>query len=142
MKNLLIAVAALVPAVAFAEPKMQAGQYTVTITVEMNGRQMPPRTTSHCATREHVGDAKSFLKAMQQDKSCQIDNFKMSGSTASFDMTCTDRGQAKGHVDATFTGKGVDSTMTMSMANPKTGEQMTMKMLTHSERTGDCPAAQ
>lgn len=142
MKNLVTAFVVLAPVLAFAEPNMQAGQYTVTTTMEMNGRQMPPRTHTHCATREHVGDAKTFLTKMQQDKSCQVENFKMAGQTASFDMTCSGRGGAmKGHVEATFNGKGVDSTMTMAMNNPKTGEAMNMKMITHSERTGDCTEA-
>jgi Protein of unknown function (DUF3617) len=136
MKKMLIATLLAIPGLAFAEPKLQQGQYTITRTMGMNGQQMPPQTSTFCATAEHVANAKSFL-SQTHDKSCQMDNFKLNGQKASFDIACNTRGMpTKGHVEAQFSSTGVDTSVTLQ-AQTKNGP-MTITMTAHTVRTGDC----
>jgi len=136
MKIRAVVIVSLLGLAGAAWAKMKPGKYEVSMVMEMNGRQMPPRTETKCFT-EKDGEHTDWVKKMQRDPSCQMENLKNEGNHISFDMVCP-KDHGKGHGELNLTGEGMTMTMTMDMAGPK-GQQMSFKSEMKSHRVGDCP---
>jgi len=95
--------------------KMKEGLYETTVSMSMSGMeqipqgvQMAPRTTSRCFTKEDVAKGSEVLNQNprgQGKSDCQIQNFTLSGDSASYTVSCpSQRINLDGSI--TFTGNG------------------------------------
>jgi hypothetical protein len=150
MKTTVIAAAALacIPLAASAQfeqlkGKVKPGMYEYKMTMEMAGmpKGMPgmpgmggqPMTMQHCVKQEDIDNGK-FGDKNNASKDCKVENFKMSGNTASYTMTCTGKNEMKGDTRISFndTGFVMDSNMTMSHG----GQPMSTKQHMESKYLG------
>lgn len=102
--------------------KMKEGTYETTVSMSIlgmeqfpQGVQMAPRTTSRCFTREDVANGSQVLNPQnprgQSNSDCQIQNFAMSGNTATYRISCPNqRISLDGGITFTDNGyKGINS---------------------------------
>jgi hypothetical protein len=121
-----------------AEHTLRPGEYEMTTEMKMEGmnHQMPPTTMRHCFTAEDVKDSRRIAQGGQPKNSdCEIKDMKMSGSHATWSMTC--KSGAKGSAEMDYRGDGYDMKMDMEMPGGEHGA-MKMKMHTTAKRVGDC----
>jgi hypothetical protein len=141
MKTTLIAAVALlvvaVTAIAQSSP-IRPGSWEVTMQMQMAGSpvQMPEMKTTQCVTPDQVKDPSSTLPTGPQGRGgkndCKVQDYKMSGNTATWKMVCTTPQPMTSTGEMTFTDDSYNGTMTMDSAQG----QMTMKMA--GKRLGDC----
>ncbi|HEY2746178.1 MAG TPA: DUF3617 domain-containing protein [Polyangia bacterium] len=125
-------------AVAFAKGPQKAGNWRLTVQMEMAGMgQMPPQTFEKCITQSQADDPKQAIQA--ETKDCDPPDVKVSGNTVNYKITCHPRGNtATGTGQITYSGDSYSGTTTFEMANPRGGG--TVKMIQHmsGQRIGDC----
>jgi hypothetical protein len=147
MKKLLLAATvalACAPLAASAQfeqfkGKVKPGMYEYKMTMEMPNmpKGMPgmgqPMTMQKCVKQEDVDSGKFNDKA---PKDCKVDNFKMSGNTATYTMACTGAHPMKGDTRISFNDAGfvMDQNMTMDRG----GQPMTTKSHMESKYLGPC----
>ncbi len=136
---LMIAVASTlgIGALRADEVTMRPGEYEMTTEMQMSeGRQqIAPSTFRHCFSADDVKDWNRIVRENPHKSSnCQIQDMKMTGSHASWTMTCSSG--AKGSAQAERSTEGYDMTMTMEM--PGQGGRTKLKVHTVAKRLGDC----
>jgi hypothetical protein len=139
MKTTLAAVLVLAAAaVAIAQSPIRAGRWEVTMQMQMAGApvQMPEMKTTQCVTPDQVKDPTSTLPSGPQGRGgkndCKVQDYKMSGNTATWKMVCTTPQPMTSTGEMTFTDDSYTGTMKMDSAQGA----MTMKMA--GKRLGDC----
>jgi uncharacterized protein DUF3617 len=129
------------PVVASAEGLIEAGQWTVTQSMVMNGNVIPPQAKARCITPEQAEDVtKTFGPvAGTINSTCEAPSSEMNGKTFKWRLQC--RGQldvdvagdfnfdTPQHYTATITSKG-------RMAGALISDVKTEVV---GERVGDCP---
>jgi hypothetical protein len=140
MKYTLLTVIAVfaVTALTIAQSPIRPGQWEVTMQMQMAGApvQMPEMKTTQCITPDQVKDPASTLPSGPQGRGgkndCKVQDYKVSGNTATWKMVCTSPQAMTSTGEMTFTDDSY--TGTMKMDSPQ--GQMTMKMA--GKRIGDC----
>ena len=134
----LAVLAGAVIAIAQSSP-IRPGRWEVTMQMQMAGSpiQMPEMKTTRCVTPEDVKDpARSLPSGPEgrggQKSDCKVDDYKVSGNTATWKMACTTPQAMTGTGEMTFTDDSYTGTLKTDMAQG----QMTMKMA--GKRLGDC----
>jgi hypothetical protein len=143
MKTTFVAaVAVLIGVAVFAQGSMRPGQWETTMQMEMPGSpiQMPAMKSARCITPEDAKDPSRSLPTGPQGRGnqksdCKVSDYKTSGSTVTWKMTCSSPEPMTGTGEMTYTGDtAYNGTMKMDMQ----GRGMTMKI--SGMRVGDCPA--
>ncbi len=118
----------------FFKNKAKAGQYEYKMDMDMSGMAgMPPNmghqtfTTQHCLTQEDI-DKGTMSKGRdpKENNDCAIKNLQSSGNSASYTMSCTKPRKMDADVKINFVGDGYHMDMKMNMAEPKSGQVMSM----------------
>ena len=118
-----------------AQPKspMRAGNWSVTIKMSMQGMEMPPMTQAHCVTPEMLKDPAGSVPKGPGGGDCKMSDYKLSGNTATYTMTCTQP------MPMTMVGEmkynGTDA-YTGTVAMDSGGQKMSMNF--DAKRVGDC----
>lgn len=138
MKSLIASAFLVVAAAAvvYAQNPMRAGQWEVAMQMQMPGMTMPEMKTTQCVTPEQLQkDPASGLPRGTQDRSnaCTVSDYKQTGNTVSWKMSCAGAQPVNGEGELTFAGDAYTGTMKMQMA------QGSMAMKMSGKRLGDCP---
>jgi hypothetical protein len=116
---------------------MREGNWEVSVKMEMPGMpmEMPPMKMTQCVTREQLKDPQSALpKGFEDgDSDCKISDYKLSGSSASWRMTCTKPHAMTGTGEIAYAG---DSSYKGKIAMDMNGAKMNMAF--DAKRLGDC----
>ena len=127
-------VSMLVGAAAFAaDPKLPAkpGNWQLTMTVDSESLPMklPPMTVEQCLT-----EAEMVPKTQSATQTCKPANPKITGSSVSWTIDCTDKNGAttKGTGKATYTAESFDGVMDIKTMN------MQLKYKLAGKRLGEC----
>ena len=115
---------------------MRAGSWQVTMKMNMPGMgEMPPMTQTQCVTPAMLKDPQGALPKGPEGSDCKMDDYKLTGSTATYKLSCTAPmamtilGEVKYSGTDAYTG-----TMTMDAS----GQKMTMSF--DAKRVGECAA--
>lgn len=139
MKKIVVAAALVgLPALAFAKGPQKAGNWHITVSMEMPGMgQMPPRSFDKCVTIEQSQDPAKAIKSQSED--CDPADVKLDGNTVTYKITCHKHGGTQtGTGTITYAGDSYTGTMTMEMNNPRGGGPMKIVEHMSGQRTGDC----
>jgi hypothetical protein len=109
--------------VALADDSPAGETWQVTMSMEMAGMSMPPRTTQVCVPKGKAQEALSKPQGPGMGDNCSIQDAKQDGSHYSAKFICTGKQSVQGTVDTIFAGDHANTTMTMQM----NGQTMTMK---------------
>ena len=129
---------AILTAAVIAQGPIRPGRWDVTMQMQMAGSpvQMPEMKTTQCVTPDQVKDPTSTLPTGPQGRGgkndCKVQDYKVSGNTATWKMVCTTPQPMTSTGEMTFTDDSYNGTMKMDSAQG----QMTMKMA--GKRVGDC----
>jgi hypothetical protein len=114
---------------------MREGNWEVTVKMTMPGMgmEMPPMKQMQCVTAAMIKDPQSAVPKGPGQGDCKVTNYKLSGSSATYTMTCkeppmTAEGEMKYSSPDVYTG-----TLKLDMG----GQIMTL--VHDAKRTGDCP---
>jgi hypothetical protein len=107
------------PTLAFAASPARPGKWEMTMTVEMTGMTMPPRTVSYCLTKEEAENPEKLAPEARKGSDCKRTDLKIDGSTVSWKVSC-EKSKMTGEGKVTYSGDGFDGGMHMTM--PKGGE--------------------
>jgi len=153
MKTAVVIVAAFAASAAVAQSpadamkgKMKPGLYAYKMEMDMG--QVPGMPTGmgkqtmnmqHCVTpqdieRGQVGKGRDG----KANSNCEMQDFKMSGNTATYRMVCTGQGAMTADTRITFVPDGFN--MAMKMAMDQGGRKMNMKQNMEGRYVGPCPA--
>jgi hypothetical protein len=116
--------------VALADDKPAGETWKQTMSMEMPGMNMPPRTLEICVP---AGKAKETLSKPQgpgMGSNCTMEDAKQDGNKFTARMVCTGQRPVEGTVEMIFEANHAKTTVAMSM----NGQQVTMKM--DSEKVG------
>ena len=151
MKTAVAFLAAFAAATAFAQDplaalkgKMKAGLYAYKMEMDMGQMPgMPPgmgkqtMNMQHCVTPQDIEKGELGKGKDAKDRQdCQISDFKMSGNTASYRMTC--KGDAAMTADNTITFVPDGYRMNMKMAMNHGGQTMNMNQAVDAKYLGPC----
>lgn len=138
MKPVIILVAGLAAgAVAAAPPAMKPGLWEVTMSMEMSGmpQSMPATTVKHCYRPEEVKDLRKTLPKQQGD--CQVSDWKQTGNTASWKMSCSGQMPMTMTGNMTYDGDRYGGVIRATLNHG--GQTMNMTQKIDARRLGDCP---
>jgi hypothetical protein len=114
---------------------MREGNWEVTVKMTMPGMgmEMPPMKQMQCVTAAMIKDPQSALPKGPGQGDCKVTNYKLSGNSATYTMTCkeppmTAEGEMKYSSPDAYTG-----TLKLDMG----GQIMTL--VHDAKRIGDCP---
>jgi len=128
--------------------KMKPGLYDYKMEMDMGQMQgMPPgmgkqtMNMQHCVKQEDI-ESGGFTKGRDGKgmENCKVDNFKMSGSTASYTMVCKGGPDMTADNVITFMGDGYKMDMKMAMAAQQGRPAMNMTQHMEAKYIGACPA--
>lgn len=107
----------------------------------MNSLKGQVTTSKSCITEEQAENPGAQFFAAQEDNSCQVKKFDMSGGSISSEMSCSNMG-APGEMNMTMDGEYGSSNyeMTMTMKGSAGGMEMDMSAKSSGKRIGDCPS--
>lgn len=111
------------------------GRWEVTMEMDMPNMpmKMPPMKTVQCVTKEQVDDPNQLPKgAQEKNKDCKVSDYKVTGNTVTWTMTCTGKNAMTGTGEMTYSADSYEGSMKMKTA---TGE---MAMKYTGKRLGDC----
>ena len=117
---------------------IRPGRWEVAMQMQMANSpvQLPEMKTTQCVTPEQIKDPASALpqaaggRGGQTD--CKVSNYKVSGNTATWQMSCTKPQAMTSAGEMTFTADTYNGTIKTNMAQA----EMTMKVA--GKRLGDC----
>jgi hypothetical protein len=118
--------------------KIKPGLYEYKMDMEIPG--MPAgmgkqsHTMQHCVTQKDV-DGGDWAKN-QQKHSCEFQDVKVSGNTATYKMVCKGEGQMTADTKVTFRDNGYTSDMKMTMSHG--GQPMTSNQHMEARLIGPC----
>ncbi|MGC1458749.1 MAG: DUF3617 family protein [Steroidobacteraceae bacterium] len=109
--------------VALADDTPAGETWQVTMSMEMAGMSMPPRTSQVCIPKGKAREALSKPQGPGMGDNCSIQDANVDGTHYSAKFICTGKQTVQGTVDTVVEGDHAKSTMTMQM----NGQTMTMK---------------
>ena len=112
---------------------MREGNWEVTMKMTMPGMDMPPMKQTQCIMAAMIKDPAGSIPKGPGQGDCAITNYKLSGNTATYTMTCkappmTAVGEMKYSGSDAYSG-----TLKMDMGG------QTMTIVHDAKRIGDCP---
>lgn len=116
--------------VALADDKPAGETWRETMSMEMAGMSMPPRTMEVCVPAGKAQEALSKPQGPGMGDNCSIEDAKHEGNKFTAKFICTGKQPVQGTIENIIEGDHSKGTMTMSM----NGQQMTMK--TDSQKVG------
>jgi hypothetical protein len=128
--------------------KMKEGLYEITTSVDASGIQgmpqgmkIPSTTLQRCVSREDIDKGGQAIVAEQgprghMPKDCQVQDFNLSGDTATYKMVCTGQKAMTLNGTITFTGTGYRGSNILAM--DQGGKQMNMAINFESRYLGPC----
>jgi hypothetical protein len=116
--------------VARADDKAAGEMWQQTISMEMAGMNMPPRTMQVCVPQGKADEALSKPHGPGMGDNCSVQDAKREGSKFSAKFICTGKQAMQGTVESIVEGGHAKTTMTMAM----NGQKMTMH--TESQKLG------
>jgi hypothetical protein len=116
--------------VALADDKPAGEMWQETMSMDMAGMSMPPRTIEVCLPVGKAQEALSKPQGPGMGDNCSVQDAKQDGNKFSAKFLCTGKQQVQGTIETIFEGDHSKGTMTLSM----NGQQMTMK--TDSKKLG------
>lgn len=156
IRTLTLAILIAVPVAASAQGlnfkgKLKPGEYEYTVAMEMGkmpgmpegmqGMKMPGMTFKYCLTQKDIDDGNQKILGQKRpnDKDmpdCQMKDFKHSGDTTSFKMSC--KGRQSMDMDSTMTHTADGFRMTSHMSGNMEGRPMNMKQDIQARFVGPC----
>ncbi len=109
--------------VALADDTPAGETWQVTMSMEMAGMSMPPRSTQVCVPKGKAQEALSKPQGPGMGDNCSVQDAKREGNKFSAKFICTGKQPVQGTVETIFEGDHAKTTMTMQM----NGQTMTMK---------------
>ena len=123
------------PATAQNSP-MRPGRWEVTMQMEMPNVpvQMPAMKNTRCVTQQEIDSPNKGLPSGpdKNPNECKISDYKVSGNTVTWAMTCTGQPPTRGSGELRFTGDAYEGLVKMMM------DQQTMTMKMSGKRLGEC----
>ena len=136
----LLALALSWTALAQMTSPMREGNWEITMKMSMpgmpggRGMEMPPMKQTQCVTAEMVKDPQASLPKGPGGGDCKLSDYKVSGNTVSYTMTCTKPTAMTAAAQMTFSGPDAyTGTMTVD------SNGMKMSTAYEGKRLGDCP---
>lgn len=116
---------------------MRPGNWEVMVKMNIPGlpMEMPPIKHHECVTAAMLKDPQSAVpKGMAREgtNDCKVSDYKLSGNTASWKLTCTTPQPLTGIGEIAYAGDTYKGTMTVDMGGQK------MAMVFDARRVGDC----
>jgi hypothetical protein len=117
---------------------MQPGMWEITTRVDMPGMPatIPPQIVRHCYTPKDVEDGKGAVSKGGDNKNCQVKDYQLKGSSASWAMECKGENAMTGTGTITFGASAYNGTMKMKMQ--QAGKTMDITQAWSGKRVGDC----
>ena len=133
----LLTIALSWTALAQTPAPMKPGNYEISMKMAMQGMDMPPMTQTQCITEAMVKDPQSAIPKGPGGGDCKASDYKFSGNTATFKMTCTQPVPMVMLGEMKYSGDSYAGTMTVDAS----GQQMVIAYT--AKRLGECvkPAA-
>jgi hypothetical protein len=129
--------------------KMKDGMYEYKMTMDMGqspgmpaGMAPQSMTMQHCLKNADI-EKNGFAKGRDgkgMPENCKVDNFKMSGNTASYTMVCKGGPDMTADTVITFMSDGFKQDMKMAMASQQGRPAMNMTQHMEGKYVGPCPA--
>lgn len=125
-------------AVAQSPSPMRAGNWEVTVKMNMPGlpMEMPPIKHNECVTEAMVRDPQWAMPkggvTGEGANDCKVSDYKLAGNTATWRLTCTKPTPITGIGEIAYAGDTYKGTMTLDMGGQK------MAMAYDARRIGDC----
>jgi hypothetical protein len=116
--------------VALADDKPAGETWQETMSMEMAGMAMPPRTMEVCVPAGKAQETLSKPQGPGMGDNCSVQDAKQDGNKFTAKFICTGKQPVQGTIENLFEGDHSRMTMIMSM----NGQQMTMK--TESKKVG------
>ncbi len=121
-----------------ASPNMTPGLWEITVKSEIQGMPggmgMPATTMTQCVKPADVQDGKRTVP--QQDPKCEMKDYKLQGSTASWRFECKGPEAMSGSGSMSYSGNSYSGTTKMSMKQQ--GRVINMTQSYSGKRLGDC----
>jgi len=137
MKRLTVLAAGLMfPVVCAAAPQMTPGLWEIVSSFEAAGmpQSVPPMKFQHCYRTEDIKDLRNTVP--EKDPNCKISDWKESGKTVTWKMSCTGKDAMTGSGSITYSGDRYTGVNTMTMLDG--GQATTMAQKYNARRLGDC----
>lgn len=114
---------------------MREGNWETTMKMGLPGleMEMPAMKQTQCITAAMIKDPKSLMPTGPGQGDCQVTNYKLSGSTATYTMTCKEPPMT---AEGEMKYSGTDAYIGLLKIN-MSGQMMTLNY--ESKRIGDCP---
>ena len=134
--RLVIACFALLPAAALAQ--IQPGNWELSVTTMMTGSDKPAAVTqTKCIREEDARDPSRVLGGQQG--TCEFTNKNDSGSSYSFDVSCTGALPMKGHGTVNYTPTTMDADLDLTAGQASGGQAgFGMRTFMKGRRLGSC----
>jgi Protein of unknown function (DUF3617) len=116
--------------VALADDKPAGETWKTTVSMEMPGMSMPPRTMEVCVPVGKAQEALSKPQGPGMGDNCSMQDVKHDGTKFSAKFICTGKQPVQGTIENVFEGDHSKGTTTISVG----GQQMTMK--TEGQKVG------
>jgi hypothetical protein len=116
--------------VVLADDKPAGETWRETMSMEMAGMTMPPRTMEVCVPAGKAQEALSKPQGPGMGENCSVQDAKHEGNKFTAKFICSGKQPVQGTVENVIEGDHSKGTMTISM----NGQQMTMK--TESQKVG------
>jgi len=119
----------------YAQNPMRAGQWEVSVQMQMPGMQMPTTKSLQCVTAAQLArDPATGLPSGMQNMpgACKASDYKVVGSTVSWKMACAGAQPMTGDGELVFDGDAYNGTIKMAM------QQGAMSLKLSGKRLGDC----
>jgi len=118
-----------------ATSPMREGNWETTMKMGLPGieMEMPPLKQTQCVTAAMIKDPQSAMPKGPGQGDCRVTNYKLSGSTATYTMTCTEPPMT---AEGEMKYSGTDAYTGVLKVN-MSGQMMTINY--DSKRIGDCP---
>ena len=126
--------------------KMKPGLYAYKMEMDMGqvpgmpaGMGKQTMNMQHCVTQKDIEQGQVGKgRDGKANSNCEMQDFKMSGNTATYKMVCKGEGAMTADNKITFVPDGFD--MTMKMAMDRGGQKMNMTQNMEGRYLGPCPA--
>jgi hypothetical protein len=114
-----------------ADPLMNPGKWTMTVTVTVVNApiDLPPKTITQCVTPEQAANPKPTEDS--GDGQCAMSNYKVDGKVVTWSVYC-EKQKMTGHGSITYDGDSYEGVIAMK------SESIELKQTVSGKRVGDC----
>jgi hypothetical protein len=114
-----------------ADPLMNPGKWTMTVTVTVKDApiELPPKTITQCITPEQA--ANPVPSEDSGDGQCKMSNYKIDGNVVTWSVYC-EKQNMSGHGSITYAGDSYEGVVKMK------SDLIELEQTLRGERVGDC----